>query len=47
MPAADEYPTGRELVERYLEPLAALPELSPHIRLGHGSSAWPACTTTG
>jgi thioredoxin reductase len=33
MPAADEYPTGRELIEQYLEPLAALPELSPHIRL--------------
>ncbi len=32
-PAGDEYPTGRELVEQYLEPLAALPELAPHIRL--------------
>ena len=34
-PNADEIPTGRELVERYLAPLAALPRLAPHIRLGH------------
>jgi thioredoxin reductase len=34
MPPAGEYPTGRELVEQYLEPLAGMPELSPHIRLG-------------
>jgi thioredoxin reductase len=34
MPPAGEYATGRELVEQYLEPLAGLPELSPHIRLG-------------
>ncbi len=33
MPPGGEYPTGRELVEQYLEPLAALPELSSHIRL--------------
>ena len=33
MPPGGEYPTGRELVEQYLEPLAGLPELSPHIRL--------------
>jgi thioredoxin reductase len=33
-PAADAYPTGRELVEQYLAPLAALPQLQPHIRLG-------------
>ena len=33
MPAGDAYPTGRELVEQYLEPLAALPEVAPHIRL--------------
>lgn len=32
-PAPDEYPTGRELVERYLAPLAATPSLAPHIRL--------------
>ena len=34
MPAGDEFPTGRELVERYLAPLAALPSLAPRIRLG-------------
>jgi hypothetical protein len=33
-PPADDYPTGGELVGRYLEPLAALPQLSAHIRLG-------------
>lgn len=33
MPDADEYPTGHDLVSRYLEPLAATPELSPHIRV--------------
>ena len=27
-------PTGRELVEHYLEPLAQLPQLRPHLRLG-------------
>ena len=27
-PAGDEYPTGAEIVERYLEPLAALPEIA-------------------
>ncbi len=32
-PPASEYPTGAELVQRYLEPLAALPELRPHVRL--------------
>jgi len=34
MPPADEYPTGRALVEQYLEPLAALPEIAPYLRLG-------------
>ena len=34
MPPADEYPTGQELVAQYLEPLAALPEIAPHLRLG-------------
>ena len=29
MPDGDAYPTGHELVERYLEPLAAVPELAP------------------
>jgi thioredoxin reductase len=33
-PPTDTYPTGRELVEQYLAPLAALPQLRPHIRLG-------------
>ncbi len=33
-PAADGYPTGDELVERYLEPLAALPAIASRLRLG-------------
>ncbi len=33
-PAPDDYPTGRELVEQYLRPLAALPAIAPHLRLG-------------
>ncbi|MGH9129717.1 MAG: FAD-dependent oxidoreductase [Acidimicrobiales bacterium] len=33
VPAGEECPTGDELVERLLEPVAALPELAPHIRL--------------
>jgi hypothetical protein len=33
-PDPQALPTGRELVEKYLEPLAALPQLAPHIRLG-------------
>jgi thioredoxin reductase len=33
-PDPDVLPTGRELVEHYLGPLAALPQLSPHIVLG-------------
>ena len=33
-PPASEYPTGGELVRNYLEPLAALPELRPHVRPG-------------
>jgi thioredoxin reductase len=31
-PDGDGYPTGHDLVDRYLEPLAAVPELAPHIR---------------
>jgi thioredoxin reductase len=31
-PEPDRYPTGAELVERYLEPLAAKTALAPHIR---------------
>jgi thioredoxin reductase len=34
-PEGDEYPTGRELVDSYLRPLAATPEIAPHIRLYH------------
>src|SRR5688572_33308747 len=30
-PDGDAYPTGRDLVERYLEPLAGLAELAPHV----------------
>jgi thioredoxin reductase len=33
-PDADGYPTGDELVERYLEPLAALPEIARALQLG-------------
>ena len=33
-PSGDETPIGAELVERLLEPVAALPELAPHLRLG-------------
>jgi FAD dependent oxidoreductase len=33
-PEADGYPTGDELVERYLEPLAALPEIASSLQLG-------------
>ncbi len=32
-PSPDTLPTGRDLVERYLQPLAALPALAPHLRL--------------
>lgn len=31
-PAGDEVPTGGELVSRYLEPLAKLPAIAPHLR---------------
>lgn len=34
MPDPEAIPTGGELVERFLEPLATLPELAPHIRTG-------------
>ena len=33
-PTADAIPTGGDLIERYLEPLASLPALRPHIRYG-------------
>jgi thioredoxin reductase len=32
-PAGEGYPTGRELVESYLLPLASLPEIAPRLRL--------------
>jgi thioredoxin reductase len=32
-PELDGYPTGAEIVERYLEPLAATPEIAPALRL--------------
>ncbi len=34
-PPADVHPTGRDLVERYLEPLAGHPAIAPHLRLRH------------
>jgi thioredoxin reductase len=34
MPPANELPTGNDLVERYLEPLAAHPAIQPHLKLG-------------
>jgi thioredoxin reductase len=33
-PPPNDYPTGRELVEQYLLPLATLPSIAPHLRLG-------------
>lgn len=33
-PDAEEFPTGRELAERYLEPLASSPELTGRLRMG-------------
>src|SRR5687767_5500945 len=35
MPDEDALPTGGELLERLVEPLAALPGIAPHLRLGH------------
>jgi thioredoxin reductase len=32
-PPPEQLPTGREIVEQYLEPLARLPEIAPHLRL--------------
>ena len=34
MPDPEHLPTGRELVDGYLEPLAAIPEIRPSLRLG-------------
>ena len=33
-PDSEGLPSGRELVERYLEPLAKLPQMQPHLRFG-------------
>src|SRR5215203_4650757 len=33
MPRGEDYPTGHDLVSRYLDPLAGTTELAPHIRL--------------
>ena len=35
MPDEDTLPTGGELAARFAEPLAALPQIAPHLRLGH------------
>jgi thioredoxin reductase len=35
VPDGESYPTGKELVDRYLAPLAALPQIAPHLRLRH------------
>ncbi len=34
LPEPERAPTGQELVGQYLEPLAALPQIAPHLRLG-------------
>ncbi|WP_344657019.1 FAD-dependent oxidoreductase [Catenulispora subtropica] len=38
-PDADTAPTGAELVEQYLVPLAATPQIAPSLRLGHKVTA--------
>ena len=38
-PEGEVLPTGGELVERYLEPLAALPTIAPHLRFGRRVTA--------
>ena len=35
MPDGERLPTGGELLAGWVEPLAALPEIAPHVRLGH------------
>ena len=39
MPNEDHLPTGNELVEQLLEPLAAHPAIAPHVRLGRRVTA--------
>lgn len=34
LPDGESFPTGGELAREYLQPLAALPELQPHLRFG-------------
>ena len=34
-PDPEAFPTGRELVDLYLAPLANTPEIAPHLRFGH------------
>lgn len=34
-PDLDDIPTGGEIVDRYLQPLAALPEVASHLRFNH------------
>nr|WP_315249451.1 FAD-dependent oxidoreductase [uncultured Duganella sp.] len=34
-PAADELPTAGEIIDRYLRPLAELPAIASHLKLGH------------
>lgn len=34
-PEPDTFPTGHDLVERYLEPLAAIPDVARRLHLGH------------
>ena len=34
VPDPEGYPTGQDLLDRYLAPLAALPEIAPHLRTG-------------
>lgn len=38
-PDGDALPTAGELMAQYLEPLARLPELAPHLKFGHRVSA--------
>ncbi len=38
-PDLDDHPTGAELVEELLEPLASLPEIAPMLRFGHRVTA--------
>jgi thioredoxin reductase len=33
LPNPESAPTGRDIVEHYLDPLAALPQIAPHVRL--------------